>query len=69
MLEIPLLKGNPDWIVWIGVDLNKVTKEWLTIFLYKNTDIFAWFATDMPGIDLDMMVHKLNIDLTYCLVK
>lgn len=44
-------------------------KERLTIFLQKNVDVFAWSAADMPGIDPKVMVHQLNIDMTYRLVK
>lgn len=33
LLKIPLSKGDPNQIVRIYLDLNKVTKEGLTIFL------------------------------------
>lgn len=31
--------------------------------------MFAWFIVDMLGIDLDVMVHRLNIDPTYRPIK
>lgn len=61
LLDVTLLKGDPSRMVQVGYDLDKVTKEWLTNFLKKNDDVFAWFAVDMPGIDLDIMVYKLNM--------
>lgn len=33
LLEIPLLRGDLSWIVWIDSDLDKIMKERLTIFL------------------------------------
>lgn len=69
LLEVPLSKGDPNWAVQIGSDLERITKEWLTIILQENIDVFAWSTADKPGIDLDVMIHKLNINLTYCSVK
>ena len=30
-------------------------------FLIKNLDVFAWSPLDMPGIDPDVICHKLSI--------
>ena len=30
-------------------------------FLSENLDIFAWSATDMPGVDLSVICHMLSI--------
>lgn len=68
-LKIPLMKGDPNWTVRIGSDLDQVTKERLATLLDENANIFAWFVANMPGTDLDVMVHKMNIDPTYRLVK
>ena len=35
----------------------------------KNADVFAWTKDDMPGVDLAIIKHKLNVDPTYKLVK
>jgi hypothetical protein len=31
-------------------------------FLRENVDVFAWSHEDMPGIDTEVMVHKLNVN-------
>ena len=31
-------------------------------FLKNNIDVFAWLATDMPGVDPDVIIHKLKVD-------
>jgi hypothetical protein len=30
--------------------------------LKKNSDVFAWTHQDMPGIDLEVMIHVLSVD-------
>ena len=35
------------------------------MFLKENQDIFAWSHEDMPGIDLSVMVHRLNVSPTF----
>ena len=41
-----------------------VCKE-LTLFLKNNLDVFALSHKDMPGIDLRIMVHRLNVSLSF----
>jgi len=31
------------------------------VALKKNVDLFAWTPTDMPGVSLDIITHKLSI--------
>lgn len=33
--------------------------------MVHNLDVFAWSPYDVPGVDLDFMVHKLNVDPLY----
>ena len=37
----------------------------LTAFLKDNQDMFAWSHEDMPGIDPSIIVHKLNVSLSF----
>lgn len=34
-------------------------------FLTENVDVFTWSHSIMPGINLDFMVHKLNINPSF----
>ncbi|KAL5572097.1 hypothetical protein UlMin_021694 [Ulmus minor] len=43
--------------------------EDLVIFLREHRDVFAWSHEDMPGIDPNVIVHRLNIDPNFKLVK
>lgn len=48
--------------------LPKNDQDRLQNFLYQNLDIFAWLASNMPGMPLEVITHKLNVDLKYKLV-
>ena len=34
----------------------------LASFLRMNQDVFTWSHEDMPGIDLSIIVHRLNVN-------
>jgi hypothetical protein len=38
-------------------------------FLWKNLDVFAWQISDMPGIPMEVIEHKLGIDPLYKSIK
>ena len=37
-------------------------KEQLVALLKKYVDVFAWTYDEMPGLDLGLVVHSLNVD-------
>ncbi|KAL5568714.1 hypothetical protein UlMin_025289 [Ulmus minor] len=41
----------------------------LIIFLREHRDVFAWSHEDMPGIDPNVIVHRLNIDPNFKPIK
>jgi hypothetical protein len=55
---------GPDRVVKIGSQLPEESKAKLSEFLRNNLDVFAWTHEDMPGIDPDIISHRLNIDPT-----
>ena len=34
----------------------------IVLFLVQNVDVFAWSPYEVPGVDLEFIVHKLNLD-------
>lgn len=44
-------------------------KETRTKFLKDNSNVFAWSHKDMPRIESEVMVHKLNVDPDFKQVK
>ena len=41
--------------------MEKKTKQDLVQFLKKSIDVFAWSHEDMPGIDPNVISHRLNV--------
>ena len=62
LVSIPLNDGNAEHVVKIGSNLGKEVRTQLINFLQKNTDVFTWAPTDMPGIDAEVMEHHLAVD-------
>ncbi|KAL5556509.1 hypothetical protein UlMin_038745 [Ulmus minor] len=48
---------------------NKNGSEDLIIFLREHRDVFVWSHEDMPGIDPNVIVHRLNIDPNFKPIK
>ena len=62
-------EASPERCVEIGANLREPLRTELITCLKKNLNTFAWAAKDMPGIDINITCHELNIDLTFKPVK
>ena len=69
LVEIPLFEDDPSKTCKIGSSLTGQLHTDLINFLFDHHDIFAWSHEDMPSIDLEVIVHYLNIDPSFCPVK
>ncbi|KAL5545894.1 hypothetical protein UlMin_005581 [Ulmus minor] len=69
LTEIPLFDDEPEKNCKIGSALTGQFKEDLIIFLREHRDVFAWSHEDMPGIDPNVIVHRLNIDPNFKPIK
>ena len=47
--------------VRIGAALEESVKQRLIAMLREYADIFAWSYEDMPGLDTDIVVHRLPL--------
>ena len=34
----------------------------ILLLLVQNVDVFTWSPYEVPGVDLEFIVHKLNVD-------
>ena len=53
--------------VKIGALLSPQVKEQLISLLKEYVDVFAWSYQDMPGLDTDIVEHKLPLKPEYTL--
>jgi hypothetical protein len=50
-----------DHTVKIGANLPPMIKERLIELLKVNKDLFAWVSSNMPGVDLEFICHRLSL--------
>ncbi|CAL8991628.1 unnamed protein product [Prunus brigantina] len=60
-LETISLSDVQDRQVRIGTSLSPSLRSEFISFLRANSEVFAWFYDDMPGISPDVISHKLSI--------
>ena len=58
--EVSLIEGTEN-TVRIRKDMDPQNRLYLIQVLRQNADIFAYSAADMPGIDPEIVTHKLNV--------
>ncbi|KAL5564790.1 hypothetical protein UlMin_027954 [Ulmus minor] len=66
---IGILRGDQTESREIYEAANRSVQEDLIIFLREHRDVFAWSHEDMPGIDPNVIVHRLNIDPNFKPIK
>ena len=49
----------------IGASLGSQDKVETLLLLIQNVDVFAWTPYEVPGVDLEFIVHKFNIDPSF----
>ncbi|CAL9024306.1 unnamed protein product, partial [Prunus brigantina] len=59
---VPLDPDQPNKEARIGSRLSPDEKMEMTIFLQNNKDMFAWSPSDMPGIDPNIVCHRLRVN-------
>ena len=59
--EVLLDNSRPERITRIGTLASPPVRQALTTFLRENQDVFAWSYKDILGINLSIIVHKLNV--------
>jgi hypothetical protein len=63
------LDDMPDRAVVIGAHLSPEEEKELIEFLNKNTNVFAWSAKDLQGVDSDIIEHTLDTNEKITLKK
>ena len=64
-LEVVTLdESRPEQTTRMGTLASQPICQALTSFLKMNQDVFAWNHDNMPGIDLSVIVNRLNVNPT-----
>ena len=49
----------------IDTSMNDREKVDMLLFHLQNVDVFAWSPYEVPGVDPEFIVHKLNVDPSF----
>ena len=49
----------------IGTSMKPEDQVNLLLLLVQNLDVFAWSPYKVPGVDLEFITHKLNVDTLF----
>ena len=69
IIQIQIDGTDPERCVGIGAKVKGNVRRELITFLKKKNKTFAWTTEDMPGINLEISAHQLNVDPSYKPVK
>ncbi|KAL0324744.1 UNVERIFIED_CONTAM: hypothetical protein Scaly_2441500 [Sesamum calycinum] len=61
--EIELVHGESEKVRRIGSHLIGQMETMTIEFLRKNSDMFAWSPSNFKGINPEVIMHRLNVDL------
>ena len=62
MDDVPLIEGDQTPYLKVGSQLTEGLRRRLIDFLRYNSDCFTWSHANMSGIDLEIIMHKLQVD-------
>ena len=46
----------------IGASVKDEKRVEMLLFLMQNVDVFAWSSNELPRVDPEFIVHKVNVD-------
>ena len=64
VLKVRILPDT-DRYFQIGTSMNDRERVEMLLFLLQNVDVFAWNPYEVPGVDPEFIVHKLNVDPSF----
>ena len=62
LVEVNLREEGRERMIKISKGLPKGEKRKLIVLLKEYKDVFAWDYEEMPGLDPNLVTHKLNVD-------
>ena len=64
MVRVRILLDD-DKSFLIGASVRDKERAEMLLFLVQNVDMFTWSPYEVPGVDPEFIVHKLNVDPLY----
>ena len=69
LVEINLRSEDDPKLIFLSAQLTQESKEAIQSILVEYIDCYAWNYKEMPGLDMEVAVHKLAINSNFPPVK
>ena len=56
---------DDDRYFQVGASMGGEDKAEMLLFLIQNVDVFAWSLYEVPGVDPEFIVHRLNVNSSF----
>ena len=64
LIEVKILPDTSRYFQ-IGASMGGQDKVETLLLLIQNVDVFAWSLYEVPGVDPEFIVHRLNVDPSF----
>ena len=64
LIEVKILPDTGRYFQ-IEANMGGEDKVEMLLLLIHNVDVFAWSPYEVPGVDLEFIVHRLNVDPSF----
>ena len=56
---------DDDQIFQVGASMKDEDRVEILMFIMQNVDVFAWSPYEVPGVDPEFIIHRVNVDLLF----
>ena len=64
LIRVKILPNDNKYFQ-VGASMKDEDKVEVLLFLVQNTNVFAWSPYEVPGVDPEFIMQKLNVDPLY----
>ena len=64
LIRVKILQDD-DRYFQVGASIREKDKVEMLLFLIQNVDVFAWSSYEVPEVDPEFIIHKLNVDPSF----
>ena len=56
---------DDDQIFQVGASMKDEDRVEILMFIMQNVDVFSWSPYEVPGVDPEFIIHRVNVDLLF----
>ena len=64
LVRVKILPDD-DQIFQVGASMKDEDRVEILMFIMQNVDVFSWSPYEVPGVDPEFIIHRVNVDLLF----